>query len=48
MKELAFYIAPGADIAKLHADLRETVSSHDVRCIAVEEPGWKSYWDFAP
>ena len=48
MKEFVFYIAPGADIAKLHADLREAVTSHDVQCIAVEEPGWDTYRDFTP
>ena len=48
MKEFVFYIAPGADIAKLHEDIRNQVSSHDVQCMAVEERKWESYRTFAP
>jgi hypothetical protein len=44
MKEYVFYVAPGVDIAKLHAAVR--VSSHDVQCMAIEEPGWDSFRDF--
>ena len=46
MKEYVFYIAPGLDIAKLHAALREEVSSHEVQCMAMEEPGWASFRNF--
>jgi hypothetical protein len=46
MKEYVFYIAPGLDIAGLHAALRKAVSSHDVQCIAIEDPRWKSFRDF--
>lgn len=48
MKEFVFYIAPGADIAKLHEDIRNQVSSHDVQCMAVEERKWESFRTFAP
>ena len=48
MKEYVFYIAPGLDIAGLHAALRENVSSHEVQCMAIEEPGWASFRDFVP
>ncbi len=48
MKEYVFYIAPGLDIAGLHATLREEVTSHDVQCMADEEPGWESFRDFVP
>lgn len=48
MKELVFYIAPGADIAKLHEDIKARVSNHEVQCVAVEERDWKSYRVFAP
>jgi hypothetical protein len=48
MKEFVFYIAPGLDIAALHAALREQVQSHDVQCMAVEEPGWASFRGFVP
>lgn len=47
-KELVFYIAPGADIAKLHDDIREQVASHDVQCLAVEDRKWRTYRAFAP
>jgi hypothetical protein len=48
MKEWVFYIAPGADIAKLHASIRSKVSSHEVQCMALEEPNWESYRAFVP
>jgi hypothetical protein len=46
MKEYVFYIAPGLDIAGLHAALLKDVSSHDVQCIAIEEQEWESFRDF--
>jgi hypothetical protein len=46
MKEYVFYVAPGLDIAGLHAILREEVSSHEVQCMAIEEPGWESFRAF--
>jgi len=48
MKEFVFYIAPGADIAALHARIRNQVSTHEVQCMAVEERKWESYRAFAP
>ncbi len=48
MKEFVFYISPGADIAKLHEDIRDQVSSHDVQCMAAEERKWESYCAFLP
>ena len=46
MKEFVFYIAPGADIAILHEEVRNQVSSHDVQCMAVEERKWESFRTF--
>lgn len=48
MKEFVFYIAPGLDIAALHEALRKEVTSHDLQCMAVEEPGWESFRGFVP
>jgi hypothetical protein len=48
MREWVFYVAPGADIAKLHHDIRSQVASHHVQCIAVEERKWESYRAFVP
>lgn len=48
MKEWVFYVAPGADVASLHADIRRQVASHDVQCMAVEEQEWESYRAFVP
>jgi hypothetical protein len=48
MKEWVFYVAPGADIAKIHKDVRSQVASHDVQCMAVEERKWESYRAFVP
>jgi hypothetical protein len=46
MKEYVFYITPGLDIAGLHAALRKDVSSHELQCMATEEPGWESFREF--
>ena len=48
MKEFVFYIAPGLDITSLHEALRKEVPSHDLQCMAVEEPGWESFRGFVP
>jgi|JRYL01.1.fsa_nt_gb hypothetical protein len=48
MKEFVFYIAPGLDIARLHEVLRQEVPSHDLQCMAVEEPGWESFRSLVP
>ena len=48
MKELIFYVTPGADIEQLHDDIRNKVSSHDIQCMAVEERKWESYRAFTP
>ncbi|MBL8860048.1 MAG: DUF695 domain-containing protein [Planctomycetes bacterium] len=48
MKEYVFYTARGMDIAGLHARLREEVSSHEVQCMADEEPDWVSFRSLVP
>jgi hypothetical protein len=48
MKEWVFYVATGLDIAGLHAEVQDSVSSHEVQCMAVQEPGWESYREFTP
>ncbi len=48
MKELVFYISPGADVAKIHAKIQQQVSSHEIQCLAIKEPGWDSYKEFTP
>jgi hypothetical protein len=47
MREFVFYIAPDADIAAIHQAVRSRVSSHDVQCMAVTEPAWEAYLQFA-
>jgi hypothetical protein len=48
MKEWVFYIAQGADIAALHAGIQAEVASHDVQCMAEEDPQWDTYRSFVP
>ena len=48
MKEWVFYVAAGADIARLHADIRSQVKTHDIHCLAVNDPQWGSYRQFVP
>lgn len=47
MKEFIFYISEGADIASIHETLQTEITSHDVQCMAVREPAWDTYRDFA-
>ncbi|QDV16387.1 hypothetical protein Pan153_10140 [Gimesia panareensis] len=46
MRELIFYVRPNTDIAGVHQRLMEDVTSHEVQCMGVEEPGWDSYYAF--
>jgi hypothetical protein len=48
MKELVFYIPTGVDIRALHERVMAAVTSHEVQCMAVEEPSWDSYKAFVP
>jgi hypothetical protein len=48
VKELVFYIRPGADIAEIHAIVQQQVSTHEIQCLATKEPGWDSYKEFTP
>jgi hypothetical protein len=48
MKEFVFYIPHGVDIKAIHEAIRSAVTTHDVQCLAVIEPGWDSYRQFAP
>lgn len=48
MKEFVFYISPGADIKTMHETLMQVVSTHEVQCMAVNEPKWDTYQQFSP
>ena len=48
MKELIFYIKPGADIAAMHESLRGPDMSHDVQCQAVWDREWNAFLEFLP
>lgn len=48
MKEFIFYVDTGADIKTIHETVQSHVSTHDVQCMAVEEPAWDSYKEFVP
>lgn len=48
MKELVFYIPSGVDIQAIHESIQAAVDTHQVQCIAVREPKWDSYRQFAP
>ena len=48
MKEFVFYIPAGVDIARLHEGLRADVTTHDLQCIAEQEPKWQSFRSFVP
>lgn len=43
MKELILYIPEGVDIQSLHEHLRQTVTSHEVQCLAEVETAWETF-----
>jgi hypothetical protein len=47
MKEFIFYIPEGVDIKTLHESLDDSVSTHDVQCIAEREPKWDTFTTFS-
>lgn len=48
MKEFVFYIPIGVDIKTIHESIQQTVSTHEVQCMAVNRPDWRSYTRFTP
>lgn len=48
MKELVFYIQPGADIAAMHESLRHANATRDVQCQAVWDREWEAFAGFLP
>jgi len=48
MKELVFYLPRGADIKSIHEAVQAVAATHEVQCMAVNEPNWDSYRQFAP
>ena len=47
MREFVFYITDNVDIAAIHNAIRSAVSTHEVQCMAVTDPGWDAYTQFA-
>ncbi|MFN9341467.1 MAG: DUF695 domain-containing protein [Planctomycetota bacterium] len=48
MKEFVFYIPRGTDIKTLHEAIQAAVTTHEVQCMAINEPKWDSYRQFSP
>ncbi len=48
MKEFVFYIPRGTDIKSIHEGIQTSVATHEVQCMAINEPKWDSYRQFAP
>jgi hypothetical protein len=48
MKEIVFYIAPGADIKTIHESVQAKVKTHEVQCMAEMESNWDTYGSFVP
>ncbi len=46
-KEFVFYITNNVDIAAIHNAVRSAVSTHEVQCMAVTDPRWDAYTQFA-
>jgi hypothetical protein len=47
MKEFVFYVPQGTDCAAIHAAAQGCVKTHDVQCLAREDPEWTVYRAFA-
>lgn len=43
MRELVYYIAPGSDIGAIHQAIQGRVTTHEVQCMAVNDPTWDAY-----
>lgn len=48
IKEFVFYVPRGTDIKAIHEAVQTAVATHEVQCMAVNEPKWDSYREFAP
>ena len=48
MKEFVFYIPKGTDIKSIHEASQSAVTTHEIQCMAINEPKWDSYRQFAP
>jgi hypothetical protein len=47
MREFVFYIAGNADIGAIHEVIVDRVETHEVQCMAVEDPKWDAYKQFS-
>lgn len=48
MREFVLYVGADADIAAIHEAIRQRVTTHEVQCMAVKDPAWDTYTQFAP
>lgn len=48
MKEFVFYVPKATDIKTIHETIQAAVTSHEVQCIAIHDPKWDTYRQFAP
>lgn len=48
MKEFVFYIPCGVNVKTLHEAIQAAVLTHEVQCMAVNDPKWESYKEFTP
>jgi hypothetical protein len=45
-KELVYYAKPDIDVASIHQELKASIKSHDVQCVATIENKWETYRQF--
>ncbi len=48
IREFICYVKQGSDIAAIHTDLLENITTHKVQCMAVNEPDWGTYYEYTP
>jgi len=46
MKEFIFYVSLGADFETLHRAVQASTPTHQVHCMAVNEPEWETFQAF--
>lgn len=45
-KEFVFHIGDGSRIEEVHLKLQKAISTHEIQCIAENDPEWKVYGSF--
>ena len=48
MREFIFYVPRDVDIGAIHLSAQKAVDTHEIQCMATNEPTWDSFTEFTP